>query len=88
MQLSIRQLLPDCRPYVRTQPLHAISIRRVFPGPNGHEVRPAAERLPRLNSCEEGRNTKLMVRDAVDTPQEGVLVWGADQGQIRPAFKG
>ena len=54
----------------------------MFPGPNCHEVCPAAERLPRLNSCEEGGTTKLMVRNGVDTLQEGMLVWGADQGQV------
>lgn len=80
MQLSIRQLLPDCRPDVHTQPLHPISIRRMFPGSDCHEVRPAAKRLSRLNSCEEGRNTKLIVRNAIDSPQESVLVWGADEG--------
>lgn len=67
---------------MHAQPLHPISIGGMFPGPDCHEVRPAAERLPRLNSCEEGGTTKLMVRNGVDTLQEGMLVWRADQGQV------
>lgn len=66
VQLGIRQLLPDGWPDVHTQPVHPISIRRMFPGPDCHEVRPAAEGLSGLDTCKEWSDTELVMRNAVD----------------------
>ena len=82
MQLSIRQLLPYSRPDVHTQPLHRISIRRMFPGPDCHEVCPAADGFSGLNTCEERSDAELVMGNAVDIPQERMLIWGADQCQV------
>lgn len=69
VQLSMWQLLPDGRPDVQTQPVHPISVGRMLPGPDGHEVLPAAEGLLMgLSRCEEGRAAKLVVGNAVCIP--------------------
>ena len=66
MKLSVGQLFPDCRPNVQTQPVNPISVRRVLPGPDCHEVLSVAERLSGLNSCEERSHTKLVVGNVID----------------------
>lgn len=69
VQLSVWQLLPDGRPDVQTQPVHPVSVGRMLPGADGHEVLPAAEGLlVRLSRCEEGRAAELVVGNAVYIP--------------------